>query len=116
HMRPTTEPWPALMRSLGALVRELVQGLHYLAVVPTLLGLWWFGRLAARRRGLWIMIAYFVLHALILVALGLKVYYVSDRHVMMLIMPLTFFLAAGLLEMGDRLAQWVQIRFQRAVP
>ncbi len=95
-----------LMRSLWALVSEINQGFHYLAGVPALLGLCWsFGALR-RDPGFWLLAAFGLLHSFILVSLAMSVNYVSDRHVMILVLLGCFFIVAGLRELPRRVLAW----------
>jgi 4-amino-4-deoxy-L-arabinose transferase-like glycosyltransferase len=89
-----------LTRSFQALGQELGQGFHYLGIVPVLLGLWWHGRRLLCLPGFWVMLVYFSLQSAALMALATTVSYVSDRHVMVLVMCGSFFLAAGLRDLG----------------
>jgi hypothetical protein len=95
-----------LTRSLWALVSEINQGFHYVAGVPALLGLCWsFGSLR-RDPGFWLLVVFGLLHSLILVSLAMSVYYVSDRHVMILVLLGCFFIVAGLRELPRRVLAW----------
>src|SRR5262245_55679518 len=72
-------------QSAAAFGKELMQGLHYAGIVPAILGFCWsFARLR-REAGFWAVAIYLGLHSLILLALAMSVFYVSDRHVMILV-------------------------------
>ncbi len=92
--------------SLWALLAEICQGFHYVATVPALLGCW--GSFATLRRhaGFWALALYGVLHSFILVALAMSVHYVSDRHVMILVMGGCYFVVFGLRELPRRVLAW----------
>jgi hypothetical protein len=90
-------------QSSGAFSKELIQGLHYAGIVPALLGLWWSFPTLRRQAGFWALAIYAVIHAFILIALAMSVFYVSDRHVMILVMFATFFVVYGLRELPQRL-------------
>ena len=89
----------SLTRSLWRLVAEINQGFHYVAGVPALLGWCWsFGSLR-RDAGFWLLTVFGLLHSFVLVALAMSVNYVSDRHVMILVLLGCFFVAIGLREL-----------------
>src|SRR5439155_23082954 len=98
-----------IFRSVWALITEINQGFHYLAGVPALLGLCWtFGSLR-RNPSFWLLVAYAVIHSGILIALAMVACYVSDRHVMILVLLGCFFAVAGLLELPRRVLAWFQV-------
>jgi 4-amino-4-deoxy-L-arabinose transferase-like glycosyltransferase len=91
-----------LLRSAWALISEVCAGFHYVAGIPALLGFWWtFGSLR-RRADFWVVMAFSILHSFILIALAMSVSYVSDRHVMILVLGGCFFAVAGLRELPRR--------------
>jgi 4-amino-4-deoxy-L-arabinose transferase-like glycosyltransferase len=91
-----------LPRCIWALASEIIHGFHYVGCVPALLGLCWtFGALR-RQRGFWVVLAYTLLHSFLLIALAMSVSYVSDRHVMILVLLGCFFAVAGLRELPRR--------------
>jgi hypothetical protein len=92
-----------LQRSIWALISEINQGFHYLASIPALLGLCWsFGTLR-RQPGFWVMAAYATLHSFILIALAMVASYLSDRHVMILVLCGCYFVVVGLRELPRRI-------------
>ena len=92
-----------LQHSVMALLSEVNQGFHYAAGIPALLGLWWSFGLMRRDPGYWVVIGYGLLHSFILIALGLVVSYVSDRHVMILVLIGCYFAVYGLQELPKRI-------------
>ena len=98
-----------LQRSVWALMSELNQGFHYVAGIPALLGLWWsFNRLRLNP-GFWVVAAYSLLHSFTLIALAMSASYVSDRHVMILVMFGCYFVVFGLCELPRRILVWRKI-------
>jgi 4-amino-4-deoxy-L-arabinose transferase-like glycosyltransferase len=93
------------MRGLWAFVIEVGYSLHYLGVVPLLIGLFWQGRALHRQRAAWIVTAYFCLHAAALLLLATSAGYLSDRHLMPLTMLLCYLVMIGLAQLGNWLAQ-----------
>jgi hypothetical protein len=92
-----------LARSMRALTLEVSNGFHYLGVVPAVLGLFLcFGSLR-RQPGFWAVAVFGLIHSGILLALARTVNYVSDRHVMVLVLCGSYFAAAGLVELPRRL-------------
>lgn len=95
-----------LQRSLLALLMELVQSFQYLGWLPALLGLWWYRGLLWRFPGLWVMVVLCIMHTLILCLLAAKVGYVSDRHVILLVLCGCYPAVAALREMPQRFWLW----------
>jgi hypothetical protein len=108
---PRTDYFPArLGRSLGAMGAEFSQGFHYFGWVPAVFALFW-GRSRFRRDpGFWIVGGYCLLHGVILLLLAMVEFYVSDRHVMVLILCGSFFTVAGLRECALRVSARIQGR------
>jgi hypothetical protein len=92
----------------GAFAKELIQGLHYAGVVSALLGLWWSFPNLRRQAGFWALAIYAAIHAFILIALAMSVFYVSDRHVMILVIFGTFFVVVGFRELPIRVLGWLK--------
>ncbi len=98
-----------LVQSVKALMIEVTQGLHYLGAIPAIFGLWWsFGRLRLNA-GFWVVAVYCALHSMLLIAHALSACYVSDRHVMILVLLACFFVVAGLSELPRRVLAWRKI-------
>ena len=93
-------------QSVGAYAKEICQGFHYVAIVPALLGLWWSLASLRRQAAFWALAIYGMLHSLILIALAMSVFYVSDRHVMILVLSGSFFVVIGLRELPRRVLEW----------
>jgi hypothetical protein len=91
-----------LLRSVWALISEVCAGFHYVAGIPALLGFWWTFGSMRRRADFWVVMAFSMLHSFILIALAMSVSYVSDRHVMILVLGGCFFAVAGLRELPRR--------------
>src|SRR5262249_14452844 len=91
-----------LLRSVWALISEVCAGFHYVACLPALLGFWWTFGSMRRRADFWVVMAFGMLHSFILIALAMSVSYVSDRHVMILVLGGCFFAVAGLRELPRR--------------
>ncbi|HZZ82269.1 MAG TPA: glycosyltransferase family 39 protein [Gemmataceae bacterium] len=92
-----------LARSAWALGVEMNQGFHYVAGVFAVLGfVWSFSRLR-RDPGFWALLLYALLHTIILLRLGMLANYISDRHVMILVLGGTYFAVAGMRELPLRL-------------
>ncbi len=106
---PRADNFPLkLGRSLRALGSEISHGFHYLGWVPALLGLCWFGTRLRREPAFWVLATYFLFHSVILLLLGMSQSYVSDRHVMVLVLCGSFLAAAGLRALPVRVWAWQQ--------
>ncbi len=100
---PSDDRGVQLLHGLRALALEISNGFHYVGVIPLALGLFWsFARLR-RMPGFWALTLYCAIHTAILLALALTVSYVSDRHVMVLVLCGSYLAVAGLCELPRRL-------------
>jgi hypothetical protein len=95
-----------LARSTRALSSELCTGFHYAGIVFAAVGLAWsFGRLR-NLPGFWVLAVYSSIHTATLLALAMTVSYVSDRHVMVLVLCGSYLVIAGLCELPRRVVGW----------
>jgi hypothetical protein len=98
-----------LLRSAWALIAEVTQGFHYIAGISAVLGFCGsFGTLR-RQPTFWVLMVFSLLHSLLLIALAMSVSYVSDRHVMILVLGGCFFVIVGLRELPRRVLVWLKI-------
>lgn len=102
----TRAPSQRLLRGVWALIDELSYALYYIGCVPLVIGIVWRGRAILRRRAGWLLAAYFCLHAGALLLLAATSGYLSDRHLMPLIMLLCCLVTAGLLQFAEWVAAW----------
>jgi hypothetical protein len=93
-------------RGLGAMATEFSQGFHYVGWVPALFGLFWSRERFRCQPWFWVPAAYCLLHGVILLLLAMVEFYVSDRHMLVLIMCGTLFTVEGVREAALRLWQW----------
>jgi hypothetical protein len=102
-----------MLLSGDAVGRELLRGMHYAGLALVLVPV-----LSKRRRelfvhpGVWVTTSYSLLHAAALVALAMSVNYVSDRHVMPLVMLLSYLAALGVYQ----IAGWVCAAWRKTAP
>jgi hypothetical protein len=85
---------------------ELAKTFHYVGWLPALLGIWWFRDRARAVPGLAALLILCLLQLVILVRLGVVVGYLSDRHVLLLVLCGTFPAVAAVRELPRRLAAW----------
>jgi hypothetical protein len=100
-------PNKLVFKAVWGLTGELVKSFHYVAWLPTLLGMWWFRRRAWRVPGLWVVLVLCSLQAAILCRLAVAAGYVSDRHLTVLVMCGTYAAAAAVYELPSRLSAWL---------
>ena len=105
----TEDKTQRLFRSVWALISEVNQGYHYVAGIPCLLGLLWSFRFLRHNPGFWLVTIFVLLHSFVLVALAMSVSYVSDRHVMILVLLGCFLVAFGLCELPRRIFVWCKV-------
>jgi hypothetical protein len=114
--KPTTHLPLRVGRSLGAMGSELNQSFNYVGWVPALAALYW-GRTRFRRDpGFWVLAGYCLLHSIVLFLLAMVQSYVSDRHVMVLVLCGSFFAVAGIRELAAQIRTWFSRRSLDANP
>ncbi len=87
---------------------EFSQGFLYIGWFPALLGLFWsWSRLRGDPR-FWLVACYCVIHSTILLLLAMVEFYVSDRHMMPLVLCGTFFMVAGIIGAASRVCGWLK--------
>jgi hypothetical protein len=91
---------------LFAVLSELIKGFHYLAWLPALFGIAWGWKRLHRRPEAWLIALVCLVHAFILWRLTMVAGYVSERHVLLLVLAGCFPAVTGLREMPGRLARW----------
>jgi hypothetical protein len=89
---------------IKAIASEVAHGYQYLAVLPVVLGLWWFRDHLRSVPGTWVIVVLCFLHGLVLWRLARVVGYVSDRHVLVLVLCGVFTGAAAVATFGTWLA------------
>jgi hypothetical protein len=91
------------LRAVGV---ELVKGFHHFAWLPALLGLWWYRRQLAPRPEAWLLMILCVVHGVVLWRLSVVAGYVSERHVLLLVLCGIYPAVAGLRDLPKRLMAW----------
>lgn len=99
--------WPeqSFPRALQGIAKEVQKGFHYVGWVPALLGLYWFRSRLRQVPGMWVLLVFFLVHALVLWWMAGVVRYVSERHVLPLVLCGVFWTAAALDDLPNRLAR-----------
>jgi hypothetical protein len=90
------------------LVSELVKCFHYVAWLPTLVGMWMFRRRPWSVPGMWVPLVFCGLLAAGLCALAVRAGYMSDRHLLLLVLCGCYAAAAALWELPLR---WLPARW-----
>ncbi|HLJ95656.1 MAG TPA: glycosyltransferase family 39 protein [Gemmataceae bacterium] len=86
---------------LYAIATEVIKDFQYLSVLPLLLGMWWFRNRLKSGGGIWVLLVLCALHFLILWRLAVVVGYVSDRHVLVLVLCGVYLVAGGVLAISE---------------
>lgn len=94
------------VRSGWAMCMEINQGFHYVAGIPAILGFLWAFASLRRDAGFWALLLFAVLHGFVLIRLGMVAKYISDRHVMILVLGGTYFAVHALRELPRWLIAW----------
>ncbi|HYV37731.1 MAG TPA: glycosyltransferase family 39 protein [Gemmataceae bacterium] len=88
---------------------ELVKCFHYFAWIAVLLGMWWFRRQAFTEPGMWVLLVLSGTYTLVLWWLAVHVGYMSDRHLLLLVMLGCYPAVAAVGELPKRcLTRWNQ--------
>jgi hypothetical protein len=95
-----------VVKALWGLGSELVKCFHYVAWLPALVGMWWFRRRPWVVPGMWVLLTLCGLLALVLCRLAVGVGYMSDRHLMLLVVCGCYAAAAAAWELPARLQAW----------
>jgi 4-amino-4-deoxy-L-arabinose transferase-like glycosyltransferase len=90
---------------LYAIGTEVVKSYEYIAILPVLIGLWWFRDRLRGIPGSWVVVAFCALHGLVLWRMACVVGYVSDRHVQLLVLCGVFTWAAAVGALGNWLGR-----------
>lgn len=89
-----------LVLGAWALMREVGYALHYLGAIPALIALVRHGRSMVGRRDFLAPGLYVALHLCALMLLALSAGYISDRHLMTLVMLFCFLVMQGFMDLG----------------
>jgi hypothetical protein len=90
--------------ALHALTLELGKGFFYFAWMPALVALCWYARRFVRVPGAWVVLLVCLSLTGLLDAVARKMGYVSDRHLLLIVMCGCYWAAAGAILLGEKLA------------
>jgi hypothetical protein len=99
HPRPSLYIW-----ALKAFVIEIGKGFFYVVWLPALLGLWWFRDRFRQAPGLWVGLLTCLILVGLLYRMAEKMGYLSDRHLLLLILCGMYWAVAGAFRLGEKLA------------
>jgi 4-amino-4-deoxy-L-arabinose transferase-like glycosyltransferase len=88
---------------INAVVVEFAHGMHYMAFVPAVLGLWWFCGRFRSDPGVRVVLVWCVVLGLLLFRVALGVHYLSERHMLALVMCGSIWAAMAALRVADAL-------------
>jgi 4-amino-4-deoxy-L-arabinose transferase-like glycosyltransferase len=88
--RASASAWQRLAGASRELGTEIVAGLHYFWAFPALLGLWWQRGLLRRLAASWLLATLCLLYLAVLIRLGMREGYISNRHVLIVVMIGTY--------------------------
>ena len=91
--------------ALKAFVVEAGKGFFYVVWMPAFLGLWWFRDRFRQVPGVWVGTLTCLALSGLLYRMAEKMGYLSDRHLLLLILCGIYWAVAGLFVLGDKLAQ-----------
>jgi hypothetical protein len=88
---------------IHAIGSELIKAFQYMVGLPVVLGLWWFRQRMRQIPGAWVLAILCLLHCLVLWRVAVLMGYVSERHVLLLVLCGVFTWAAAISRIGERL-------------
>jgi hypothetical protein len=88
---------------VNAIVVEFAHGFHYFAFIPAVLGLCWFGGRVRSDPGARVVLLWCLVLGLLLFRVALGVHYLSERHMLALVMCGSLWAAAAALRIADAL-------------
>ena len=94
--------------SLWALGTELTKGFHYVLWLPALLGLYWNRRAFWEVPGVWVLVLLSLLQILVVLRVARVMGYLSERHVLILVLCGFYASMAAVQELPGRLLALVQ--------
>jgi hypothetical protein len=99
-----TKPPSRYVWALKALYVELGKGFFYVAWLPALLGLWWFRDRFQRVPGAWVLLLACLTLLGLLYRVAEKMGYLSDRHLLLVILCASYWSVAAVAVLGEKLA------------
>jgi Dolichyl-phosphate-mannose-protein mannosyltransferase len=96
--------------TLWAFSGVLVRAFFYVLWVPALIGLWVYRDRVTGFPGIWVMVLVNLALMAALFRIAVNLGYISDRHLMLLVLCLSYWTVAGIVILGQRLAAWQQLR------
>jgi hypothetical protein len=100
HLKPPSR----YLWALKALYVELNKGFFYAAWLPAMLGLWWSRDNFCRVPGAWVLLLTCLFLTGLLYRVAEKMGYLSDRHLLLVILCGSYWAVAGVVVLGERLA------------
>jgi len=95
--------WQRFSGAVLELGTEIVTGLHYLWAIPAALGMYWQRRRFRTLPASWLLTALCFLYMAVLVRLGMREGYISNRHVLIVVMCGTYAAVWALCDWPQRL-------------
>lgn len=89
--------------AVRALAQELIKGFYYVGWLPALLALWWFRARFRDIPGIWALLILCLTIGLAVWAVATTNGYVSDRHLLLILLIGCYWMVAGLIELPRRL-------------
>jgi hypothetical protein len=100
HLKPPSR----YLWAFKALYVEMGKGFFYVAWLPALLGLWWFRDIFRRVPGAWVLLVSCLFLTGLLYRVAEKMGYLSDRHLLLVILCGSYWAVAAVGILGARLA------------
>jgi 4-amino-4-deoxy-L-arabinose transferase-like glycosyltransferase len=95
-------------KAIWGMASELVKSFHYVVWAPALLGMWWFRRRLAESPGTWVLLVNTGILTVVLWRVAVKLSYISDRHLLVLVMFGCIVASAALWELPVYVGCWLR--------
>jgi hypothetical protein len=103
--------------SLRTLPTVLARGFFYVFWVPALVGLWWFRSCWVKEPAAWLLLLTASVIIAVMVRVGAVLGYISDRHLVLVLLAGVYWATAAILLFADALSPWwPKVRWSLVVP
>jgi hypothetical protein len=104
------------IRGAKAMCAEIAHSYQYIGWLPAFLGLWWCRDRFRQVPGTWITLLLLVLHGGVVWWLTMKAGYVSDRHILLLVLGTIYLAVAVVILIPFRIQDWLRKQAQASNP
>ncbi|MGF1582881.1 MAG: ArnT family glycosyltransferase [Gemmataceae bacterium] len=107
HIRTDTSPGKRILNAIKAFALEFAHGYQYFGWIFVLLGVGWYSHRLGKVPGAWVLVVLMALQTTLVFWLLMKIGYVSQRHILILVICTVFQAVAVMLALPGRLLAWI---------